>query len=434
MLPPTVRALAIIVALLVAPLASPPQAAAQGCVPPDAPADFSALHVTQSGVLLANRGYALGSFDMPSGGFLPLVDLTPYAKHVVDEAGQWVVRRAAAPGTECTGGDDSLVAARLANATDRTTLRDDEPRGLAAGPTLVAATFVGEPNVTLWQWGAWDAPHEVGIDWRAEWDARGVVEGYGEPPTFDASRVREMAFSPDGRWLALVEDNRLVVLDLTTERPTSLDRPYLTTDPVVGLAFSPDARDIAVLTSQLGRFSELRVYRIDGGALPLVGQARWGEEARGMAWSRDGLAIAFMRFEEPYDAAGERLVRNVAFASGFLNVTAEADPVPVSDAYAASLAWRDGALLVGGGSRVDVFSRDLVWRTQAQFGAPEQTVFGARPVGPTTGGPTPTATTSTPPAPDASNSAAPASWWPVAAAFGAGAVVAMALAALLRRS
>jgi hypothetical protein len=103
-----------------------------------------------------------------------------------------------------------------------------------------------------------------------------------------------LAFSNDGRFLAVAAGHAIVVYDLTIQRVAQRINAY--PEPgghvVIGAAFSPDGTKLAVA----GHASRepVRIFNVSDGLLVAAYSEPVYETGDGLTWSRDGRFIAFM--------------------------------------------------------------------------------------------------------------------------------------------
>ncbi|MEM7247968.1 MAG: protein kinase [Acidobacteriota bacterium] len=205
-----------------------------------------------------------------------------------------------------TGG---LLGTRRLVDSDRMATPMDEPSGVAWHPS-------GELFV-VGSVGRFVQAHVVG-------GASGLPEAEQWP-----MRGESLAFSPDGRLLAVTVKTSVELWDLETQaRVARHDQP---TSRLRKVVFSPDGASVAAVSDD----SHLRVWSVSAGEL-LVEVKAHGDQAHGMAWSPDGTRLATGgsdRVIRIWDATtGDRL----ASLSGH-------------ERYVYALAWSpDGRVLVSG--------------------------------------------------------------------------------------
>lgn len=292
------RRACLLLAVLLAPLAG------ARVVTDDAPRDFSALDPLWEDSIATLVNGTVARYWWGNGTIAPLVYAGAFTRYAISPDGAWVVKRH----LEITEDDaivDQVVALEVATGA-RTVLRDGALHALASGGPLVAVTTGGNASVWAWRWGAWSEPIEL----RA---APGPEPGGLGGPRLDASRppdgarVFVMAVSPDGRFVAFV-DGGAHAFDV--ERAAALPDTGAAgfTDSVVDIAFSPDSARLAILTSQPGRFSELRTYAVTMDGLAPLHVWRRGEEGVALAWGTPGLAVVLARHNDPYGPIADALV------------------------------------------------------------------------------------------------------------------------------
>jgi tRNA A-37 threonylcarbamoyl transferase component Bud32 len=129
------------------------------------------------------------------------------------------------------------------------------------------------------------------------WDVATGKETLSKP---QPDRVRSVAFSPDGRWLAVGPDASLRVLDAVTGKEILAETKQA--GPVLGLTFSPDGNRLLSATSTEVR---IRGLRADKPGLAIE------QGAEALAFSPDGkrLALASGRVVSVRDAVSFNEVR-----------------------------------------------------------------------------------------------------------------------------
>ncbi|MBL9171354.1 MAG: PD40 domain-containing protein [Verrucomicrobiales bacterium] len=107
---------------------------------------------------------------------------------------------------------------------------------------------------------------------------------YSAPPV-----LRAIAFSPDGRWLAVGGQREVLLLDSTNQAAG----PRLVGEAtrIESFEFSPDGHQLAVAASSPGRSGEVQIWEIPSATPRHVYQVAH-DSAYGIHWSPDGTRVA----------------------------------------------------------------------------------------------------------------------------------------------
>lgn len=108
---------------------------------------------------------------------------------------------------------------------------------------------------------------------------------YAAPPVISA-----LAFSPDGRRLAISGYHEVFLLDATNL--TVAARLLGESPRVESVAFSPDSKSLAVSAGAPARFGEIQVWDVDT-AKEVHSWKTGGDSQFGISWSPDGSKVAF---------------------------------------------------------------------------------------------------------------------------------------------
>ncbi|GIW98048.1 MAG: vegetatible incompatibility protein HET-E-1 [Pirellulaceae bacterium] len=108
---------------------------------------------------------------------------------------------------------------------------------------------------------------------------------YTRPPV-----VTAVAFSPDGKWLA-VSGFHEVLLVSTADWQTK-HRLIGLSERIESISFSPDSRQVAVTGGSPGRMGEIQIWNVDNGELALSQQVSF-DTVYGGCFSPDGKIVAF---------------------------------------------------------------------------------------------------------------------------------------------
>jgi hypothetical protein len=222
---------------------------------------------------------SLRVFALPDGRAIGTIDAQLYSPLVFD-----------GPSTVVTGDSTGEIAVwDLASAKKQRTM----PRtwytieSLAISPVTHEALFTGSgvnAPAHAQKWGA--EGQRASLDWVPEmaWHAA-------------------MAFSPNGKRLALVAKNGVELYDYQTGAKLGSIAPKMR--GVTALAFSPDGRTLAIATESPGYGGESNVYFTDASTMRELGHrpARWrrstfdfvNEEPKAIEWRDDGSLVVLTR-------------------------------------------------------------------------------------------------------------------------------------------
>jgi len=108
---------------------------------------------------------------------------------------------------------------------------------------------------------------------------------YATPPVISA-----MAFSPDGRYLAISGYHEVFLLDATNL--VLVSRLLGEAPRIESVAFSPDSKSLAVSAGAPARFGEIQVWDVASGKESQAWKMG-GDSLFGVSWSPDGSRLAF---------------------------------------------------------------------------------------------------------------------------------------------
>jgi WD40 repeat protein len=155
--------------------------------------------------------------------------------------------------------------------------------------------------------------HEIELIER--WIAAGAVDDTAttadkidasHPPVYThPSTITSMAFSSDGKWLAVNGFHEALLLDAQTFEVAQ--RLVGLSERIESLTFSPDSTLLAVTGGSPGRFGEVQIWSVPQGQLVLSHQVTY-DSLFGGAFSPDGKLLAF--------GATDRVVRAIETQTG----------------------------------------------------------------------------------------------------------------------
>ncbi len=124
----------------------------------------------------------------------------------------------------------------------------------------------------------------------AEEDPRAVYSMDNLPTYTRPALITSLAYSPDGKWLAVNGFHEIALIDAKTN--ITVRRLVGLSERIESLSFSPDSMRLAATGGSPGRVGEVQVWQVESGALLLSKQVTY-DTIFGGCFSPDGKLIAF---------------------------------------------------------------------------------------------------------------------------------------------
>lgn len=123
-----------------------------------------------------------------------------------------------------------------------------------------------------------------------EWKESGVEYSIEQPPTYQSSpAITAVAYSPDGKWLAVSGFHEVVLIDTSSY---TLARRFIgRSERIEDIAFSSDGSKLAVAGGIPGVMGELQLWNTDSGEL-LRSWNIGSDTLYGVAWSPDNKLLS----------------------------------------------------------------------------------------------------------------------------------------------
>ena len=105
----------------------------------------------------------------------------------------------------------------------------------------------------------------------------------------------DVAFSPDGKYLAAARHRQVLLLDATAGRTIAVLSGHA--GPLTSVAFRPDGRVIAAGGGVAGQSAEIRLWDVAGRSVIRVLKGAHTDRVQGLAWSPDGRTLAAASYD-----------------------------------------------------------------------------------------------------------------------------------------